>query len=182
MRLASYNIQYGFGRDGRSDLARVLDVVRAADIICLQEVDRHWRRTGMADQPAEIEALMPDRHAVYGPGFDVDASEWVAGRVINRRRQFGVMTLSRWPVLSSRTVILPKHDTGPAFNMLTQALDTVIATPSGSLRVLNVHLTHTNEAERLEQIVALKALLERHDREGAAWNGTRRGGRGLAMQ
>ena len=32
MILVSYNIQYGFGRDGRYDLSRAADVLKSADI------------------------------------------------------------------------------------------------------------------------------------------------------
>ena len=46
MRFVSYNIQYGKGRDGRFDLARIADAVRAADVIALQEVERYWLRVG----------------------------------------------------------------------------------------------------------------------------------------
>ncbi|TIP84518.1 MAG: EEP domain-containing protein, partial [Mesorhizobium sp.] len=36
MKLVSYNIQYGFGGDGRYDLARCTNIVAGADIIALQ--------------------------------------------------------------------------------------------------------------------------------------------------
>src|SRR5512143_2836870 len=127
MRIASYNIQYSLGQDGRYDMARVLSAVRDADVICLQEVERNWHRSGMVDQPALIQELLPDRHATYGSPFDVDASATdELGRLINRRRQFGQMTLSRWPILAARAHILPKLDTGRRFNMVTGALETVI--------------------------------------------------------
>ena len=41
MKITSYNIQYGKGKDGRFDLARIADAVRDADIIGLQEVTRN---------------------------------------------------------------------------------------------------------------------------------------------
>ena len=50
MLFASYNIQYGTGKDGRVDLARIADAVKEADVIALQEVERHWPRTGDVDQ------------------------------------------------------------------------------------------------------------------------------------
>ena len=52
MRIATYNIQYGRGKDGRFDIARVVEAVESADIIALQEVvtilatHRHGRPTG----------------------------------------------------------------------------------------------------------------------------------------
>ncbi len=89
MKLVGYKIQYSRGRDGRYDLARVACVVDGADIIALQEVERFWPRTGMADQSAELSALLPGYYWVYGPGFDIDASTAQGGVVENRRRQFG---------------------------------------------------------------------------------------------
>jgi endonuclease/exonuclease/phosphatase family metal-dependent hydrolase len=172
MKLVSFNIQYSLGRDGRYDLARQMDVVREADVICLQEVERHWRRTGMADQPAVIEALLPDRYAAFGPGIDVDASLRDGDRILNRRRQFGNMTLSRWPILSVRNLLLPKLDTGDDFNCLTTALETVIAAPEGHLRVINIHLSHVTAGERLLQLDDLARILSRSVKEGGVWNGT----------
>ena len=124
LTLATYNLQYGFGRDGRYDLARAVAAVQSADILALQEVERNWQRSGMQDQPAEIAALMANHFWVYGAPFDVDAGgRDIAGRALSRRRQFGLMLLSRWPILSMRLHSLPKHDTGPAFNMVTGMIE-----------------------------------------------------------
>ncbi len=49
MKLVSYNIQYTKGRDGRFDTARIVESLQGADIIALQEVERNWPRTAMAD-------------------------------------------------------------------------------------------------------------------------------------
>ncbi len=37
--------------DGELSLDRIADMVRGADVIALQEVERFWKRTGMTDQP-----------------------------------------------------------------------------------------------------------------------------------
>ena len=102
MKLVSYNIQYGFGSDGRYDLERIARIVDGADVIALQEVERFWKRSGLDDQPAILAGLLPRYHHVYGPAFDMDASAVAAGRVINRRRQFGTMLLSLRPIRWSR--------------------------------------------------------------------------------
>lgn len=172
-RVVSFNVQYSLGADGRYDLGRAVDAVRAADVICLQEVERNWRRTGMADQPAELQALLPDRFAAYGAVLDVDASAVADdGTVVNRRRQFGQMTLSRWPILSSRVVHLPKVHTGDAPNSWAGALETVIDAPGGPVRVVNVHLTDITETNRMTQVWALVRHLALAPVEGGAWNGT----------
>lgn len=159
MKLLSFNIQYGFGADGVYDLTRAAQVIAGADIACLQEVDRHWSRTGFDDQPALLERLLPDRYTVFGPGFDMDAATLAAGRVMNRRRQFGPMILSRWPIVWSRLHLLPLWPMLDPINTQTCALEACIAAPSGPLRVLSVHLAHVGVGERLAQIAALKAAL-----------------------
>ena len=159
MRLLSFNIQYGFGADGVYDLTRAAQVIAGADIACLQEVDRNWSRSAMDDQPARLEALLPDRYCVFGPGFDMDASGVEGGRVVNRRRQFGPMVISRWPILWSRLHLLPLAAMIDPINTQTCALEACIAAPSGPLRVVSVHLAHVGVAERLAQIAALQAAL-----------------------
>lgn len=172
MRLVGYNTQFSRGRDGRIDINRMAAAVHEADIIALQEIERHWLRSGEADQPAEIAARLPRHHWVYGPYFDVDASKVAAdGTVTNRRRQFGVMTLSRWPILSSRLHILPKFTTGSVFNMVAGFLETVIDAPGGPLRHYNIHLTDVTPDERLAQIARIFEVLWSAPKEGGAWTG-----------
>lgn len=168
MRLLSFNIQYGFGADGVYDLTRAAQVIAAADIACLQEVDRHWSRSGFDDQPARLEALLPDRYTVFGPGFDMDASRSEGGRVVNRRRQFGPMIVSRWKILWSRLHLLPLAAMIEPINTQTCALEACIAAPCGPLRVVSVHLAHVGVGERLAQIAALRAALP----AVGPWSGT----------
>ncbi|MFM8768100.1 MAG: endonuclease/exonuclease/phosphatase family protein, partial [Rubrivivax sp.] len=128
MKLVSYNIQYGKGKDGRFDLGRIAAALQGADVIALQEVERHWPRSGDQDQPAELALLLGGTyHWVYGPGFDVDANGGTAGA---RRRQFGNMVLSRWPILSSRHHLLPKMGLTRQFSLQRSVIEAVIAPPS----------------------------------------------------
>ncbi len=107
MKLVTYNIRFGLGIDQRIDLGRIAETVRDADIIGLQEVERFWKRSGMSDQPEILGQQLKDFYWVYCPAFDVDASERKSdGTVVNRRRQFGPMLLSRWPIRASRVVSL----------------------------------------------------------------------------
>lgn len=172
MKVVTYNIRYGFGPDHRCSLERVADSVRGADIIGLQEVERFWRRSGMIDQPERLGELLPLHHWVYCPSFDVDAGTLGDdGRVLNRRRQFGPMLLSRWPILSTRRIVLPQLGTVDLLNFAAGAIEGVIAAPAGPLRVYSVHLSAISQRERLWQI---DTLLEGHEhtcRAGAASTG-----------
>lgn len=172
MKLVSYNIQFSRGRDNVMDLRRTAETVAGADVIALQEVERHWQRSGGRDQPAELSELLPDYYWVYGAAYDFDASHRDdEGQLVNRRRQFGNMLLSRTPILVSCNHILPKHNSLTHVSMQRGALEGVIATAAGTVRAYSVHLSHTHAAERLEQVEALHDLNARAQREGWPWSG-----------
>jgi len=104
----------------------------------------------MTDQPAELARLLGDYHWVYGPAFDMDASErGTDGKIRNRWRQFGTMVFARWPIQASRLLVFDKTATAHHFNMDVGALECVIDTPLGPLRVYSLHLGSLSAPERL---------------------------------
>jgi len=137
VKLVTYNIQYGLGKDNRYDLARIAREIEDADVIALQEVERHWQRSGCVDSPAVLGAQLPEHHWVYGANLDMDASYRDAeGRLVNRRRQFGTMILSRLPIVSSRNHMLPKYGTLTQHSIQQGALEAVIVTErAGPVRI-----------------------------------------------
>ncbi|MEM7562720.1 MAG: endonuclease/exonuclease/phosphatase family protein [Pseudomonadota bacterium] len=172
MKILSYNIQYGRGMDGDFDLVRTCKRLRGADIICLQEVEQGWERSGNIDQAAEITGLLPTYYSVYGASFDVDASVRSAhGAVINKRRRQGNLTLSRWPIVSSRTFNLPKVHFPDKFNMQMGFIESVIVTPDGPVRVYNYHAGYLESAERVIQVKAFSKVYHRSVQEQGAWSG-----------
>ena len=173
MKFVSYNIQYGYGQDDRYDLARTVDAIADADVIALQEVERHWDRTGNDDQPALIAAMLPEHYWVYGPAFDMDASfRDDNGKLTNQRRQFGTMVLSRLPIVWSRLHCLPMWRVTNPLNTQNPALEAMIRTPWGPIRIFSLHLSHISVEERLAQIDWLMAREARVPFEGASWCGT----------
>jgi len=167
MKLTTWNIQYGFGADGLYSLERIAETLRPRDLIAVQEVDRHWSRTRHDDQPALLAALLPDHHMVYAPAFDMA----LPGET-TKRRQFGPMILSRWPILWSRTWPLPKRRMLDPINTQTAALEAVIAHPAGPIKLVNLHLAHVGVEERLDQIAFLHRMLANPTAEGGPWSGT----------
>ena len=173
MRLVSYNIRYGLGRDGKYDLERIADSIDGADIIALQEVERYWKRSGMVDQPQAIGDLLPSYYWVYGPSYDVDSSSADAnGKIINRRRQFGTMLLSKTPVLYSKLLGFDKIVSTTCFNMQTGAIEGVVYTAVGPVRVYSLHLSALSERERVMQIEQLIVHHRNWQRTGGIWSGS----------
>lgn len=173
MKFVSYNIQYGLGQDGQTDLARIAAAVAEADVIALQEVERFWQRSGGVDQAAALAAHLPEHHWVFGANLDMDASYRDAeGRLVNRRRQFGTMLLSRTPILSSRNFPLPKLGLAESHSIQQGALEGVIETPTGPVRVYSIHLSHLCPETRLPQVQALLDIHARAPSEGGAWCGS----------
>ena len=172
MKVVTYNIRYGLGLDQRYDLERIADTVSGADIIAFQEVERFWRRSGMTDQPKNLGKLLNDYYWVYGPAFDVDASKRNSkGVIINRRRQFGPMIMSRWPILSSRLIQLPMLSTHTQLNMCTGVIEGIISTPLGPVRVYVMHLSSVSSRERLLQIDYLFDVYKRSFQNSVVWSG-----------
>ncbi len=173
MKIVSYNIQFGLGKDGRFDLERIASEVDGADIIALQEVERHWQRSDYVDQPARLGQILNSYYWAYGPYFDVDASTTDAdGRVKNIRRQFGNMILSKTPILSTRLFPLPKSALRQRHNMVVGVFEGVVQLrDDGALRIYNAHLGARSQHDRVAQILSIRDTIRRAPAEGGAWTG-----------
>jgi len=173
VKVVTYNIQYGLGKNNRYDLARIAREIEDADVIALQEVERHWQRSGCIDSPAVLGTRLPEHQWVYGANLDMDAGYRDAeGRLVNRRRQFGTMILSRLPIVSSRNHMLPKYGTLTQHSIQQGALEAVIVTErAGPVRIYSIHLSHLSAATRLPQVEALLDIHTRAPSEGGAWCG-----------
>lgn len=160
MRLvvATYNIQYALGQDLTFDISRIAAAVEEADIVLFQEVTQNWTRNEGEDQVAELAERL-NRYVVFGSTFDSDASTVEEGRVVNRRRTFGNMIASRWPILSSRTQLLPKPALPETMDVQRCAVEGICSTPAGSLRAYSVHLSHISPGQRLPQVEVLMRFI-----------------------
>lgn len=172
MLLVTYNIQWGCGRDNVIDLPRIARTIADADIIALQEVERHWRaETG--DQPAQFADLFPGHYWVYGPAVDLDGStRGQDGRVTNRRRQYGNLILSRWPITSTRIWGLTKYPVHGHMNDHSILLEAVIEAPGGPFRFYNTHLNYLSTEQRRRQVEEVLAIIADAPRQGPVIIGT----------
>ncbi len=173
MKIVTYNIQFGLGKDGRFDPERIASEVDGADIIALQEVERHWKRTGNVDQPARLGQILDRYYWAYGPYFDVDASTpQPDGRIKNVRRQFGNMILSKTPILSTRLFPLPKSALRQRHNMVVGVFEGVVKLQNdGAMRIYNAHLGARSQHDRIVQINSIRDTIRRAPAEGGAWTG-----------
>ncbi|MEX2693978.1 endonuclease/exonuclease/phosphatase family protein [Rhizobium mongolense] len=172
MKFASYNIQYGFGLDGIYDLGRIADNLDGADIIALQEVTRGFSRNDFSDMAADLAAFFPNHFWVYGPACDLHVDAGDEGFPPRGTRfQFGNMILSRWPILSARTLLLPRSRTVSKINLQRGASEAVIDTPEGAFRVYSVHLDHVSPDERIRQLAYLNERINAFPFEGGCVTG-----------
>ena len=171
MKIVTYNIQYGRGRDGRFDLDRIADAVSGADVIALQEVERFWSRSGGVDQPRLLAARFPEHYRAYGPGVDLHLAGAEPDEAGAGRRQFGNMLLSRAPLLTVRHHLLPKYGSLGPMSLQRSALEGVIAVRNGHVRLYSVHLTHLSAETRLPQIETLLRVHGNAVREGPPVSG-----------
>ena len=173
MKLVSYNVHYGVGRDGVYDLTRIVERIADADIIALQEVSRNLIRNGGTDMVARLAEMLPDHFQVFGAAMDIDVSAATPGArpSDSRRFQFGNMVLSRWPIATVRNLLLPRTRRLSSGNLQRAALEALIITPSGPLRVYSVHIDHLSHEERILQIRHLKERVYAFPSEGGAITG-----------
>jgi endonuclease/exonuclease/phosphatase family metal-dependent hydrolase len=112
LTVATYNIHYAKGTDREVDVARIVAVLRdiRADIFCLQEVDRHTRRSDGVDQAREIASELGMYYA-FG---------------LARRRnggEFGNAVLSRFPIIAVDSMPLPRSSLISARGFVVARID-----------------------------------------------------------
>lgn len=172
MKIVTYNIHYAIGKDGQYDLRRIVDSVRDADAIALQEVERNYGPPDGPSQPEDIAALLQEYYWIYDAAFDIDGSERRSdGTVLNRRIQHGQMLLSRWPILSKRYYPLPRINVEHEFNMQMGVLEGVLDAPGGALRIYTVHFGSAASEERQRQAEFILTLVRNAPVDGGAWTG-----------
>ncbi|GAA1199175.1 Metal-dependent hydrolase, endonuclease/exonuclease/phosphatase family [Prauserella alba] len=95
LTVASYNIHAGIGTDGNFDLDRTASAIAAtgADVVALQEVDRHWSDRSEYRSVVDELARKLHMHARFAPIYSLDPSG--PGQP---RREYGTAVLSRFPI------------------------------------------------------------------------------------
>lgn len=153
-RVLVYNIRAGKDVAGADNLRRVAALVRTreADLVLLQEVDRGTERSGRVDQVAEF-ARLTGYHAAFGKTLDYQGGE------------YGIALLSRWPIADDTLIRLPvdpPQERAGRSHEPRGALYAKIATPRGTLHVLNTHLDPSaDDRYRRQEMTALLQIADR---------------------
>jgi endonuclease/exonuclease/phosphatase family metal-dependent hydrolase len=159
VRVLTFNIHHGVGLDGVLDLDRTARVIEGADadVVALQEVDRHFGpRSGHVDQAGWLGHRLA-LEVAYGPV--VDRGPVDAAAPGGPRRQYGIALLSRSPIARPRNVLLPSPHGGEQRGLLGAHVeaDGVV------VRMLCTHLQVRSRAERLAQARAVAASVAASD-------------------
>jgi endonuclease/exonuclease/phosphatase family metal-dependent hydrolase len=154
MQLMTWNIQWGLGLDGRLDLARVVAEARQIadfDVLCLQEVADGFsdlKGSRGENQFEEIARLLPGYTAIEGVALDIPDEA-------QRRKRFGNMILSRYPVGQILRYTLP-WEADVTNNMPRVLVEAVVMAPFGPLRVMTTHLEYSSGKLRAAQVEGVR--------------------------
>ncbi|MBI3372471.1 MAG: endonuclease/exonuclease/phosphatase family protein [Betaproteobacteria bacterium] len=157
MNLIQWNIQWCRGLDGKVDPRRIVESARTFadfDVLCLQEVAINFPALAGSvgeDQAAALSAVLPEYEALYAAAVDVPGEHGV-------RRRFGNMIFSRFPVRQVFRHALPWPADDDIPSMPRVALEAVIDSPLGALRVITTHLEYYSATQRDAQIGRLRGL------------------------
>ena len=161
MRLLTWNVQWCRGMDGKVDPARIAASAGEtdADVMCLQEV-----AIGFADLPGSagenqillLEKEFPGYTAFFAGAVDLPGE----GRA---RKRFGNLILSRLPVGRVLRHALPWCPREDVPTMPRGALEAVIESPEGALRIITTHLEYYSGTLRAAQIDRLGEIYREAD-------------------
>lgn len=147
LKLMTYNMHRGIGRDGRLDLDAIVDVIQSseAEVIALQEVERYSIRTGFQDQ---IKQLSNKTEMNYSFGKSTN--------ILNG--EYGNGLLSKYPIEEYEVYDLP------SLNEQRTVLRTVINVNGSRLVVYNTHLG-LKASERQEQLDFIMQMISEETME-----------------
>jgi endonuclease/exonuclease/phosphatase family metal-dependent hydrolase len=156
MRVVSWNIRWGCGKDGRIRIHAIIEVLRKLnpDVICLQEVAANQPElegSATASQFRQLSGAFGGYHCI-----DQATSEIYRN---NMPRLFGNQILSKFRITQVHRYLLPwPPDPAGRPGMPRGALEVVLDTPHGKLRVVNTHLEYYSPAQRMAQVKQLRYL------------------------
>lgn len=156
MRVVSWNIHWGCGKDGRIRIHAIIDVLRKLnpDVICLQEVAANHPELEGSATASQFKQL----GGAFGGYHMIDQAPSEIYRN-NLPRQFGNILLSKYRITQAQRHVLPwpadpEHPSGMPRGMI----ETVLDAPGGKLRLLTTHLEYYSPVQRRAQVRRIREL------------------------
>jgi endonuclease/exonuclease/phosphatase family metal-dependent hydrolase len=156
MRVVSWNIHWGCGKDGRIRIHAIIDVLRKLnpDVICLQEVAANH-----AELEGNANANQFRQLAGAFGGYQHDRATTSEIYQNNMPRQFGNLLLSKYRINQVHRHLLPwPPDPDSPAGMPRGLIEVVVDAPGGKVRVLTTHLEYYSPIQRMAQIRHIKYL------------------------
>jgi endonuclease/exonuclease/phosphatase family metal-dependent hydrolase len=156
MRVVSWNIHWGCGKDGRIRIHAIIDVLRKLnpDVICLQEVAANHPElegSASANQFKQLAGAFGGYHSIEQATSEIYRN--------NMPRLFGNLVLSKYRITQVHRHILPwPADPANPPGMPRGLIEAVLDAPNGKVRLLNTHLEYYSPAQRMAQVRELKHL------------------------
>lgn len=156
MRVVSWNIRWGCGKDGRIRIHAIIDVLRRLnpDVVCLQEVAANHSElegSATANQFKQLGGAFGGYHAMEHAPSELYKN--------NSPRLFGNLILSRYRISQVHRHLLPwPADPENPAGMPRGLMETVIDAPSGKLRLMTTHLEYYSPLQRRAQVQRIREL------------------------
>lgn len=149
IRVLCYNIHWSLGMDGKYDVGRIAEVIKAAkpDLVALQEVDVGVKRSARVHEVRRLVELtgMAGR---FGPTQHFEGG------------LFGNAVLTRLPILDVEIHPLPYTEATPTLQTYPRgAIAVSVTAPDGNpLRFVSTHFQHNVPEDRTAQAKSINGL------------------------
>ena len=156
MRVVSWNIRWGCGKDGRIRIHAIIDVLRRLnpDVVCLQEVAANHSElegSATANQFKQLGGAFGGYHSMEHAPSELYKN--------NSPRLFGNLILSKYRISQVHRHLLPwPADPENPAGMPRGLMETVIDAPSGKLRLMTTHLEYYSALQRRTQVQRIREL------------------------
>lgn len=145
LTIVAYNIHHGNppAKPDVIDLDAIANVIAAQkpDLVALQEVDVHTKRSGNIDQAGYL-------------GYKLNMYSYFAKAIDHDGGSYGVAILSKYPIGNVSTLKFAKIDESKAEERVLATVS--VGLPNGRIiRFASTHLDHRKEDLRLSQVVEI---------------------------
>ena len=146
LRVLCYNIHYGQGMDGEYNIKRLAEVIKKVkpDLVALQEVDVHVKRSGRVHQAQKLSELTGMK-VRFGPTQHYEGG------------LFGNAVLTNLPILDVMIQPLPYTESTPKKTTYPRAAIAVkVRAPNGTvIRFISTHFQHNVAKDREAEAEAI---------------------------